>query len=162
MNREPIREGYKTLLVLAGFLFSAGGALFLYLDADWNLGTYGHGPPLKADGEFSLLGLLFFGGFSTFAALFFIPALRTFLGLPTLKSDGERLLTYTFPFRKIRISDIDRIDSSSREVETLWYGKHLAEYFHVQLKDGRHIKINVGMVRDPYLFFDRLEYGDDL
>ncbi|RDS76032.1 hypothetical protein DL238_15315 [Alteriqipengyuania lutimaris] len=125
---------------MACFLVCAFAAVFVFSGEE----SIGRTSRLLYSGEdLTAFGLVIFGIGMIGAGLFSVFSFRAVLGLPAILSDGEYLRSYTFPFSSTPISEIETLESTSKDAE-------------VRLKDGSVRKINVRMVRDPELFFDGL------
>lgn len=61
-----------------------------------------------------------------------------------MSNDGEKLRVYLFPFKTILLSNIDKIEVRSRDVEL--FEKH-----------GRKHKINTRLTKDADEFFDDIK-----
>lgn len=88
----------------------------------------------------TILGLIVFITSSLFTLLYCLIAFRTILGLPALKTDGKFLSVYLFPFRYIKLAEIDYVIVKYNEVK-------------FRYKTGRNSTIYVNLVRNHEQFF---------
>jgi hypothetical protein len=94
---------------------------------------------LRTEEGLTFLGWTAFVSSMALTILGLIYTFRALAGLPALKSDGETLSIYVFPFRRIPLSEIDRIVVNSHDVEI---------YDH----EGKRRKINIRLAYEAEEF----------
>ena len=95
---------------------------------------------LRTEEGLTILGWAAFACSMAVTMLALIYVVRALTGLPALKSDGETLSVYVFPFRRIPLSEIDRIVLKTNDVE-------------IYDRRGKKRKVNTRLANEPEEFF---------
>lgn len=97
----------------------------------------------RTEDGFTILGVVVFSMFCVGSLIVLFSAIRAWLGWPAIRYDGRVLKEYVVPFRRIPISEVERIEVRSKDV--LLY-----------LKNGAKRTINARLVKDHETFFNRV------
>lgn len=136
MSRKT--ASYRMLPLILATIFAVACSAYIYFSSPINHGRMA-GVLRTAEG-LTILGWAAFACSMAVTTLALIYAMRALTGLPALKSDGETLSVYVFPFRRIPLSEIDRIVLKTNDVEI---------YDH----RGKKRKINTRLANEPEEFF---------
>ena len=139
MDRREAR--FRTGLVSTlAFLLVATTAGFYVLPAS----PYGRmSRVVRTEDGFTILGVMVFSIFCVGSLIVLLSAIRAWLGWPAISYDGRVLKEYVVPFRRIPISEVERIEVRSKDVL-------------LHLKNGARRTINARLVKDHETFFNRV------
>lgn len=98
---------------------------------------------LRTEGGFTVFGVVVFAIFCVGSLIAVFSAVRALLGWPAISYDGRVLREYVVPFRRILISEIERIEVYPKEV-------------YVYMKTGKKRIVNARLVKDHGTFFNRV------
>lgn len=98
---------------------------------------------LRTEDGFTVVGLLVLLILCVFSLIALFSAIRTWLGWPAITYDGHVLREYVVPFRRIAVSEIERIEVRPNEV-------------YLYMKTGNTRTVNARLVRDHETFFNRV------
>jgi len=131
------RAGLVSALAFGGVAVSVG----FYLLPPSNDGRMSR--VLRTEDGFTATGLVVFSILCGFSLITLFSAIRSWLGLPAISSDDGVLKEYVFPFRRMPISEIERIEVRFDGVD-------------LHMKSGRKRTINARLIKDHETFFDRI------
>ena len=139
MDRREAR--FRTGLVSTlAFLLVAATVGFYVLPAS----PYGRmSRAVRTEDGFTILGVMVFSIFCVGSLIVLFSAIRAWLGWPAISYDGRVLKEYVVPFRRIPISEVERIEVRSKDVL-------------LHLKNGARRTINARLVKDHETFFNRV------
>ena len=135
---------FRTGLVSAFAFFMVATTVGFYL-----LPASPHGrmsQVLRTDEGFTIIGGVVFAIFCTCSLIALFSAIRAWLGWPAISYDGEVLKEYVVPFRRIPISDVERIEVRSKDAL-------------LHLKSGSKRTINARLVQNHETFFNTVTLG---
>ena len=98
---------------------------------------------LRTEDGFTVWGVVVFSILCAGSLIALFSAIRAWLGWPAISYDGRVLGEYVVPFRRIPISEIERIEVKSNEV-----------YLH--MKSGSKRTVNARLVKDHETIFNRV------
>ena len=129
---------YRIPPLLLAAVFTVACSSYLYLAPPLTDGRMAG--VLRTTDGLTIVGWLAFACSIAITGLALTYAGRALVGLPALKSDGKILSVYVFPFRRIPLSEIDRVVLNSHDVV-------------VHLHDGKRRKNNIRLAKQPDEFF---------
>ena len=92
---------------------------------------------------FTIFGGVVFSILCAFCLIALFSAIRAWLGWPAISYDGRLLKEYIVPFRRIPISDVERIEVRSNDAL-------------LHLKNGGKRTVNARLVQNHETFFNRV------
>jgi hypothetical protein len=129
---ESIKIKYRTIPIIFSTVLFSVCALWLILGPSTN-GIVGK---ILGNGErISIIGASAIAFSIGVALLFLLHLVRAIIGLPAIESDGRSLRIYVFPFSKLEISEISKIDAGEK-------------WLVITKKSGKTRKVNLAILDD--------------